>query len=148
MGPQPNMNAASSVARRVLLSLLGVVAAAGSAYSLLRRPDPLAAVPNEPTSRSPWACQACGTVCSLTPRERIEFERRASQVLVGGAPLDRQAEARDEARTSSRELVLACPACKQMALRQAFICPRCETPFAGAVKGVPQKCRVCDWEPA
>jgi len=132
--------------RRTLLALLGVVAVAGMAF-FLRKPDPLAAVPNEPASRAAWACQACGTVYHLTPRERIQFERRASQVVVGGAPLERQSEAADEARTSARELVLGCPDCKQMALRKAYVCPRCGKPFAGVVKGLPQKC-ACGWDPA
>lgn len=130
---------------RIAAMTLVLLTLVGGGYFLTRRPDPLAEVPNDASLRAPWACRSCGQVTWLTPRDRVRLELKNSRQAVGGQEGGPSAEG--EAQTSSRELFLHCESCGKVELRHAFVCPVCDTPFAGVVHGKIQTCPVCRWDP-
>jgi len=130
--------------RGKVMAVVSFLLLTAAALMFLRRPDPLLAVPDRADLQATWACHSCGKVVSLTPRQRMMLERRATAgtVTVPGVELDNPPEA-----TSFREPVLPCPECKNVDLRRAKICPRCETAFARSLQGETRHCPVCGPEP-
>jgi hypothetical protein len=115
-------------------------------WRYVRRDSPDFQIPDTVALRTPWGCGACGNLMALTPRERVRLERKSAVTIVGGTS-DKAEVNEDVGRTSERLLVLGCPRCGKMELRQAYTCTRCHTPFVGVLRGEVRSCPVCQWRP-
>jgi predicted RNA-binding Zn-ribbon protein involved in translation (DUF1610 family) len=123
-------------------------------YQLFVEDDPIKDVPDDEELKTAWACHQCGEVQHLTPRRRVELQRKASAMTVGGkVPSDKRVG--PEGRTSFRGLVLLCPKCGKLELRRAATCPACNAVYPSTRTGVQplypedrlRKCPQCGWKP-
>ena len=132
--------------RKIGAYCLFTAAVLALAYRFIKEDDLIERVPDQQSLRTAWACYDCGESLYLTPRQRVESQRTASDFTIGG----RQAgdkTAGEEGRTSFRDLILRCPHCGKMELRKAATCPSCKAIYPARMKGTPQKCPRCGWEP-
>ena len=77
---------------------------------------PLAEMPDTPEYAQAFVCRQCEQVFQVTPRER-------ARLMAGSGSVERSAV------TSTRKILLPCPACRQVAAVVAGSCARCGQPF-------------------
>lgn len=147
---------------RIAMYSLSVVTVLAVAYRLVGPSDSIGQAPDADHLRTSWACHSCGRVFALTPKQRVEMQRLTARVRraddlyshekgtvhTADVTLLNDEEDEDQASTSFRELILGCSECGQVAVHKALTCSRCQTVFPRVLKGKPQRCPQCGWNPS
>ena len=147
---------------RIAMYGLSVVTVLAVAYRFVGPADPISQAPDADHLRTPWACHSCGLVITLTPKQRVEMQRRTGRVRLADdlysheqrtvrtadLTLPNNEEDEDQASTSFRELILGCHECGRVAVHKALTCSRCQTIFPRVLEGKPQRCPQCKWNPS
>ena len=122
-----------------------------AAYQFSGSSDDLTDVPDLAELRSAYACQNCGEVYRLTPRQRMTMQMPSAKPVVkpvqANSKTARIDPTSDDNATSIREVILHCRKCGQSAVRKALTCPKCHNTYASP-QGDSPACPQCGIKPA